>query len=104
MIALWTTTEVGAAKANGRYYWAVAENNNGHYDCLVATSESIYGPYGARYVAVPDGGHVTFFKNSKGDWWSTFFGADKSAPIVQKPAIVPMVFDKDGTLIVDKAR
>ncbi len=91
-------------KANGRYYWAEAENINGHYDCLAATSENIYGPYTTRYVAVPDGGHVTFFKDTQGDWWSTFFGTDKTAPIVQKPAIVPMTFDKDGMLKVDAVR
>ncbi len=91
-------------KANGRYYWAGAENVNGHYDCMVAAAESVYGLYSARYVAVPDGGHVTFFKDTKGDWWSTFFGTDKTAPIVQKPAIVPMVIDKDGTLKVDGGR
>jgi beta-xylosidase len=91
-------------KANGRYCWTGAENINGHYDCMVATSENIYGPYGARYVAVPDGGHVTFFKDAKGEWWSTFFGTDKSAPIVQRPAIVPMAIDKDGTLKVDGGR
>ncbi len=91
-------------KANGRYYWAGAENINGHYDCMVATSESIYGPYSPRYVAVPDGGHVTFFKDKEGKRWSTFFGTDKSAPIVQKPAIVPVTFAGDGTLKVDAAR
>lgn len=61
-------------------------------------------PYGTRDITIPDGGHVTFFQDKKGGWWSTFFGADKTAPIVQKHAIVPMIFEKDGMLKVDSGR
>lgn len=83
-------------KANGRYYLAAAENNDGHYDCMVAESENIYGPYGQRYMAVRDGGHVTFFHNAQGAWWSTFFGNDKNAPQMERPGIVPLEFDAEG--------
>lgn len=83
-------------KANGRYYLAAAETIDGHYHCTVADSDNIYGPYGKRYVAVPDGGHVTFFQDVQGTWWSTFFGNDDSAPQKEQPGIVPVVFDADG--------
>lgn len=83
-------------KANGRYYLAAADNINGHYHCMVTESSQLMGPYGARYVAVPDGGHVTFFQDAQGAWWSTFFGNDDAAPQKEKPGIVPLMFDAGG--------
>lgn len=83
-------------KANGRYYLAAAESVDGRYHCMVAESSHIYGPYGPRYVAVPDGGHVTFFQDARGAWWSTFFGNDDHAPQKERPGIVPVEFDGAG--------
>ena len=40
-------------KAGGRYYLCCSEHFDGRYSCMVATSENIYGPYGARYEAIP---------------------------------------------------
>lgn len=91
-------------KANGRYYLAAAENIDGHYDCVVSESKDIYGPYGPRYTAVPDGGHVTFFQDATGAWWSTFFGNDKSAPQMELPGILPLAFDAEGHLHAKIAR
>ncbi len=83
-------------RAKGRYYLAAAEMIDGHYHGMVAESDNVYGPYGRRYVAVPDGGHVTFFQDVQGMWWSTFFGNDASAPQMERPGIVPVVFAADG--------
>lgn len=83
-------------KANGRYYLVAAESVDGHYHGMVAESASLYGPYGQRYVAVPDGGHVVFFQDLQGAWWSTFFGNDAFAPQKERPGLVAVVFDADG--------
>jgi len=83
-------------KANGKYHLAAAENIDNHYHCMVADADSLFGPYGPRYLAVPDGGHVTFFKDATGKWWSTFFGNDDKAPLFQQPGIVPVEFAADG--------
>jgi beta-xylosidase len=82
-------------KVGKRYFLSCAEFNNGDYDCMVASSEDLYGPYGDRYVAIPHGGHNMFFQDKKGAWWSTFFGSDDRAPFKERPAIL-RVEVKDG--------
>ena len=67
-------------KANNRYYLCGCENYEGRYSCMIATSTNIYGPYGERYEAIPHGGRNVFYKDDKGQWWSTFFGSDDTAP------------------------
>ena len=85
-------------KRNGLYYLAGAETIDGRYHCMVATSPTIKGPYSARYVAVRDAGHATFFQDTRGRWWSTFFGNNPPAPQIETPGIVPIEFDTDGVL------
>lgn len=87
-----------AFKANGRYYLACSENFDGRYSCAVATSTHLYGPYGARYEAIPHAGHNTFFQDEKGRWWSTFFGSDPTAPWRERPGILPIRFDENGRI------
>ncbi|MEI6674536.1 MAG: DUF4965 domain-containing protein [Verrucomicrobiota bacterium] len=87
-------------KANGRYQLVCAEFNprdgNKAYDCMVASSDNIYGPYGDRYLALPHAGHNMFFKDPQGQWWSTFFGSDPKAPWTERPGILPITFGTDG--------
>ncbi len=87
-------------KANGRYQLVCAEFNqrdgNKAYDCMVASSDNIYGPYGDRYLALPHAGHNMFFKDPQGQWWSTFFGHDPKAPWTERAGILPITFDADG--------
>lgn len=83
-------------KAGGRYYLACAEFNGPFYDCMVAAADNLMGPYGDRYVAIPHGGHNMFFRGRDGRWWSTFFGNDPVAPFRERPAILRVVFDKNG--------
>ncbi len=85
-------------KANGRYYLSCAENFDGRYSCTVATSPSLYGPYGPRYEALPHAGHNGFFQDEHGRWWSTYFGSDASAPWQERPGILPVEFAPDGRL------
>jgi len=79
-------------KRTGRYYLACSEIFDGRYSCAVATSTNIYGPYSARYEAIPYGGHNTFFQDAKANWWATYFGP----PWDERAAILPVDFAADG--------
>lgn len=87
-------------KIDGRYQLICAEfNGTGGprtYDCMAASAESIHGPYGERYLAIPHGGHNMLFKDKAGQWWSTFFGNDATAPFRERPAIFPITIGADG--------
>jgi beta-xylosidase len=83
-------------KANGRYYLCCAENFEGRYSCTVATSTSLHGPYVERYEALPHAGHNTFFRDTHGHWWSTYFGSDSKAPWQERPGLLPIEFDAEG--------
>lgn len=86
-------------KINGRYHLIGAEFNERQgtrtYDCMAASSDSVYGPYGDRYLAMPCTGHNVLFKDKKGTWWSTFFGNDSLAPFKEKAAILKVAVGKD---------
>jgi beta-xylosidase len=86
------------SKANGRYYLSCSEVYEGRYSCMVATATNIYGPYGPRYEAIRHGGHNVFYKDDSGQWWSTFFGSDGTAPWREKPGVLPVYFDSAGKL------
>ena len=90
-------------KINGRYHLICATLNTDdtpqtHYDCMSASADSIYGPYGNTYLAIPHGGHNTLFKDAQGNWWSTFFGNDPQAPFRERPAILPIHVDANGKI------
>ncbi len=90
-------------KIDGRYRLLCAEFNrhdNGPatYDCMIAESDKVYGPYGDRYLAIPHGGHNMLFKDKEGRWWSTFFGSDPAAPFRERPAILPIEFGANGRI------
>ena len=89
-------------KANGRYFLCCAEQFNGRYSCAVASSTNLFGPYGARYEAIPHGGHNTFFKDGQGQWWSTYFGSDDTAPWRERPGVLPIEFDSDDRVAPSK--
>jgi xylan 1,4-beta-xylosidase len=85
-------------KANGRYYLCCSEGFDGRYSCMVSTSTNIYGPYGARYEAIPHGGHNTFFQDDEGKWWSTYFGP----PWNERASILRVEFAVDGRVHLGK--
>lgn len=78
------------------------------YDCIIASSDNIYGPYSYRYNAITGGGHNNFIKDVKGRWLATMFGNPgpmmKNPRLVCRPAVVPMHSIKDGKFKVDKLR
>jgi beta-xylosidase len=88
-------------KANGKYHMACAERpGDGRYSCFIASADSLAGPWGARYEAVPCGGHNVFFQDKQGNWWSTLFGNDREVALRERPAILPVVFGNDGRISV----
>jgi xylan 1,4-beta-xylosidase len=91
-------------KAAGRYYLACSDSYDGRYSCMVSTSTNLFGPYSARYEAIPHGGHNMFFKDSQGKWWSTFFGSDDQAPFRERPAILPVRITETGRIEPDAGR
>lgn len=83
-------------KANGRYYLSCSEEFDGRYSCAIATATNIYGPYGERYEAIPHAGHNMFFRDDQGQWWSTYFGSDQTAPWRERPGLLPVTLDPAG--------
>lgn len=90
-------------KIYGRYHLICANFNDVDgktktYDCMAASADKIYGPYGDRYLAIPGGGHNMLFKDVQGNWWSTYFGNDDQAPFKERPAILRITIDKDNQI------
>jgi xylan 1,4-beta-xylosidase len=91
-------------KANGRYYISGAEfvkdpegGPGADYHAYAASGPALFGPYGPRFLAVPHGGHNSYFKGPDGRWWSTFFGNDPRAPFRERPAALALEFQPDGS-------
>jgi hypothetical protein len=86
-------------KAGKKYILACASfERAGRYDCMAAASDSLMGPYGDRYLAVPHGGHNMFFRDKEGQWWSTLFGSDQWAPVKERAAILRVTIDAAGKI------
>jgi beta-xylosidase len=82
-------------KANGRYYLCCSEDYDGRYSCSVASATNIYGPYSARYEAIPCGGHNAIFRDGEGNYYSTYFGP----PWDERPSILRVEFSRDDRLL-----
>jgi len=76
------------------YVLTASDTYHGKYTCWAATSKNIYGPYSARYPAIPHGGHNMFFRDKTGQWWSTIF----NGPVNERPAILPVTIDVNGQI------
>jgi hypothetical protein len=83
-------------KAHGRYYLDCSDVIEGRYSCMIATATNLFGPYSARYEALPHCGHNMFFQDERGQWWSSYFGSDKTAPWRERAGILPVEFSPDG--------
>jgi beta-xylosidase len=55
------------------------------YDCVIADSDKIGGPYGPRYTAGVGLGHNTIFQDKQGNWWSTVFGNPRGSSVFKQP-------------------
>ncbi len=63
-------------KYKGKYYltsaeWNVHSDGAISYDSMIASSDSIYGPYGDRYCAIRYGGHNGYFEGTDHDIYAT---------------------------------
>ena len=84
-------------------YDASAEKAGGirwTYDCVVASSDRLEGPYGERYTVGVGIGHNNLFQDNRGQWWATHFGNPRGSdefkqPFLCRPAIVPLRLDGD---------
>ncbi|WNJ20548.1 family 43 glycosylhydrolase [Pontibacter sp. G13] len=101
MGAFWSfRMDDGSYVYNPGKVWADKADREAHrwaYDCVVATADSIYGPYSPRYTAVTGGGHNNFFQDKDGNWWSTWFGNPRTdifpQNFLRRPALIPLEFD-----------
>lgn len=69
------------------------------YDCVIASSDNIYGPYSRRYNAITGGGHNNLFRDRNGQWWATIFFNPRGAQAKEyvktcRPGIVPMKYER----------
>lgn len=87
-------------KIGDTYLLTGSDAYDGKYTCWAATSKSIYGPYSARYPAIPYGGHNVFFQDKAGQWWSTIF----NGPVFEKPAILPVAIEANGQIALREMR
>lgn len=71
---------------------------NGRYSSAVMISENIYGPYRLWHEAVACGGGGNYFQDKDGKWFCTYFGNDEASPFREKPAMVQIDFNPDGTI------
>ena len=65
------------------------------YDCIIATSDNVYGPYSKRYNAITGGGHNNLFQDKNGKWWATMFFNPRGAQAAEyeqtcRPGLVPL--------------
>ena len=84
----------------------IVQSDNDHsrtvdsrYDCIIAYSKNLSGPYSAPYLSIPHAGGSTIFEDFEGKIWGTIFGNDESSsPIFECPAIVPLAPDASEKL------
>jgi hypothetical protein len=80
-------------KANGKYYFGGAFSTYSFdekgkmlgqtYDCVLAEADSVYGPYGDRYIGLKNAGNNSFFKDSDGKWYATIWQPGKITSLVE---------------------
>ncbi|NOU72497.1 family 43 glycosylhydrolase [Paenibacillus sp. LMG 31458] len=81
-------------KRAGYYYMFCADAfermGSDAVDTFVAVSQSIYGPYSRRYLALPHGGQVTLFDGPDNQLYASFAGCGSYSPVEHYPSVVPM--------------
>lgn len=74
-----------------------SKNTRYSYDCIIASSDNVYGPYQERYTAIIGGGHNNLFQDKDGNWWATCFWNPRGKmadefPVTCRPGIIPMKY------------
>ncbi|MDF2963808.1 MAG: xylosidase [Paenibacillus sp.] len=87
-------------KRDGYYFMFCADElkrmGSDTVDTFVAVSQSIYGPYSRRYLALPHGGQVSLFSGSDNQLYASFTGCGSYSPVEHFPSIVQMSFAGPG--------
>ncbi len=86
------------SKAHGQYHLVAADYlarlGVNVDDSLVATSDTLFGPYSKRTIFVLHSGQTTVFKDSEGKYHATFCGNDRFAAFRDRAGIVPLEWMK----------
>ncbi|NQX67559.1 family 43 glycosylhydrolase [Paenibacillus alba] len=87
-------------KRDGYYYMfcadALKRMESDAVDTFVAVSQSIYGPYSRRYLALPHGGQISLFSGPDNQLYSSFTGCGSYSLVEHYPSVVPMSFGGPG--------
>lgn len=87
-------------KRDGYYYMfcadALERMGSDAVDTFVAVSQSIYGPYSRRYLALPHGGQISLFSGPNNQLYASFTGCGSYSPVENYPSVVPMSFAGPG--------
>jgi beta-xylosidase len=87
-------------KQDGYYYMFCADHfsrmNGEAADTFVAVSQSIYGPYSRRYLALPHGGQISLFDGPEHQLYASFTGSGSYSLVEHYPAVVPMTLASPG--------
>jgi hypothetical protein len=90
-------------KHAGKYQMCCAEwnrhnDNMATYDCNIAVSDHLFGPYSRRYTAIRCGGHNNIFPGPGGQLYSTVWEYPGNESVKERPSICPLEIDEDGLL------
>lgn len=87
-------------KRDGYYYMFCADAfermGSDAVDTFVAVSQSIYGPYSRRYLALPHGGQISLFIGPDNQLYASFTGRGSYSPVEHYPSVVPMSLASPG--------
>lgn len=86
-------------KGDGKY-WLTAANVRyrdqfAASDVYVASSDTLFGPYGQRRWMIPRAGQTTVFTAPNGKLYATYCGADEAAAFTDRAGIVPLIWDTE---------
>lgn len=92
---------VNLFKYKRKYYltcaeWNVHSDGSISYDSMIASSDSVYGPYGDRYCAIRFGGHNGYFEGTDGKLYATVWCYPDGDYHWQRVSLLKMKLNKDG--------
>ncbi|MCF8359029.1 MAG: family 43 glycosylhydrolase [Prolixibacteraceae bacterium] len=111
-----TEKDLSVININGTYYIAASQwidimngkaiNSNSEkgelntrFDCIIASSASFFGPYSTPVLTIPHAGGSMLFEDFENNLWACSFACnDISAPLDNRPALIPLAIDDDKQL------
>jgi predicted outer membrane repeat protein len=115
LTASYGTSPVQLSKIDGKYYlstgrWKSVFDVSGanatigvgldaRFDGVVAVSDNLFGSYRELQVTIPHAGGGLLFQDFDKNFWFAFTGNDKSAPVRDIPALMPLQVNVAGDFI-----